>query len=71
MKWLILPSMIVGGIMGAYGNNKKTNYNSQWQVCVGDNKGHCTWYTCFSGYTCGGGGVEFKCLRFGGSVIDP
>ena len=79
MKWIIMPSLIAGGISGFI------NYSSNllcepWgcgenvgEKCPGADgwNGHCTWYTCFSGYTCGGGGVEFKCLRFGGNVIDP
>ncbi len=74
MKWLIIPSLFLGSLTGYYSNkHKEKPYDIVGEICAGADgfNGHCTWYTCFSGYTCGGGGVEFKCLRFGGNVIDP
>lgn len=75
MKWVIVPfgltSLMIGGML----SNSLTGdliIKPLGETCTDPQKGgSCTWQSCFSGYTCGGGGMSFNCLRFAGDVIDP
>ncbi len=75
MKWVIVPfglTSLMGGAM--LSNSLKENFiiKPLGETCSDPQQGgFCNFQSCFSGYTCGGGGMSFTCSRFAGNVIDP
>lgn len=74
MKWVIVPfgltSLMIGGMLS--NSLKGELIKPLGETCTDpQDGGFCNWQSCFSGYTCGGGGMSFTCARFAGNVIDP
>ncbi len=74
MKWIIIPSIMMGSVVGTLASKSMKMIDCEQfsgDVCAGESTVWRKWYSCFSGYTCGGGGIYFGCARFAGNVIDP